>query len=181
MAEISDEVVRARTGKQWQEWFALLDEAGAADLSHKEIVALLREQHQVAAWWQQSITVAYEKARGLREKYETPDGYQISTSRTMAVDVATAYRAWADRARLAWLPEDRLIITTKNRDKSIRGTWAGGPSRLEVYFDIRPNGKTQISVNHTRLADAGAAAEMKQFWAQALTRLRTQLEGDRQI
>ena len=40
-ARVSDEAVRAKTGKAWTEWFAVLDRAGAATLTHREIAAHL--------------------------------------------------------------------------------------------------------------------------------------------
>src|SRR5215208_2323412 len=36
----SDEMIRERTGRGWEEWFDLLDEWGAADKSHREIARL---------------------------------------------------------------------------------------------------------------------------------------------
>jgi hypothetical protein len=32
---MSDEAVKAKTGKTWKEWFAILDKAGASELSHQ--------------------------------------------------------------------------------------------------------------------------------------------------
>ena len=72
---ISDDAVKAKTGKIWREWFSLLDKAGARTLDHKGIVAILSEQYSVGPWWQQMVTVEYERARGLREKHETAAGF----------------------------------------------------------------------------------------------------------
>jgi hypothetical protein len=71
-AGISNEAVKARTGRTWPEWFAILDEAGAPVVGHKGIVTLLTKYHRVGHWWRQMITVAYEQERGLREKHQTP-------------------------------------------------------------------------------------------------------------
>ena len=61
--EISNRVVKTGTGKTWDDWFSILDEAGEAKLGHRAIVAVLQKYYQVDDWWQQSITVAYERAR----------------------------------------------------------------------------------------------------------------------
>jgi hypothetical protein len=66
---ISSEAVKAKTGKDWPEWFAILDAADAQKMSHKEIVALLAEKYQVGSWWQQMVTVTYEQGRGLRDRH----------------------------------------------------------------------------------------------------------------
>ena len=39
----SDETIRERTGRGWEEWFDLLDEAGAADMTHRETARWLAE------------------------------------------------------------------------------------------------------------------------------------------
>ena len=64
---------------------------GAVELGHKGIVALLSEHHRVGPWWRQMITVAYEQERGLREKHQTPEGFQISVSKTIAAPVGTVF------------------------------------------------------------------------------------------
>src|SRR5690348_5365346 len=40
----SDEKIRERTGRGWEDWFAILDEWGAAERSHREIARWLAEQ-----------------------------------------------------------------------------------------------------------------------------------------
>ena len=44
----------------------MLDGWEAASRSHTEIARWLREEHGVDGWYSQSITVGYERARGLR-------------------------------------------------------------------------------------------------------------------
>src|SRR5688500_12434104 len=92
---MSDEAVKARTGKKWDQWFAILDKAGAKEMSHKDIVKFLNSKHDVGPWWQQMVTVSYEQARGLRDKHEKPGGYQISVSRTVHSSLANLYKAVA--------------------------------------------------------------------------------------
>ena len=53
-AGISSEAAQAKTGKSLDEWFALLDKAGAADWPHKEIVAHLYDVCGCPGWWCQS-------------------------------------------------------------------------------------------------------------------------------
>lgn len=48
--QMSDEAVQAKTGKNWAEWFELLDAAGAQMMDHKQLVAYLKEQHQLSGW-----------------------------------------------------------------------------------------------------------------------------------
>ena len=45
---MSDEAVRAKTGKTWDEWLAILDAAGARSMGNKEIGAPV--DRLFAAW-----------------------------------------------------------------------------------------------------------------------------------
>ena len=96
---VSDQAVQAKTGKNWKQWFAILDKAGARKMSHKEIAAYLYEEQRCPGWWSQMVAVGYEQARGLREKHETPAGYQISRSKTLAVSLRTLFAAWSDEKK----------------------------------------------------------------------------------
>jgi hypothetical protein len=62
-----DDAVRAATGKPPEEWFALLDGAGAVEWPHSQVAAWLVEQHGIDPWWSQGVTVRYEQARGRRK------------------------------------------------------------------------------------------------------------------
>src|SRR5437588_3077023 len=94
---MSDAAVQAKTGKNWPEWFAVLDKAGAAKMTHKQIAAHLLERLGVSSWWSQMVAVGYEQERGLRQKHQTSAGYQISRSMTVAVPIDRLYSAWQDK------------------------------------------------------------------------------------
>ncbi|MGH2538207.1 MAG: SRPBCC family protein [Candidatus Promineifilaceae bacterium] len=170
--------MRQATGKGWQEWFAVLDAAGGRELDHKAIVAVLSQKEGVAPWWQQQITVGFERARGLREAHETPAGFQVGRSRTLAAPVERVFAAWHDeRLRRRWLPNPEVEVRRATENKSLRITWADGRSRLDVELYPKGPDKTQVSVQHSKLEDAAAAAEMKAYWANALTALKKLVEG----
>ena len=80
----SDEKIRERTGRGWEEWFDLLDEWGAAERTHREIARWVAEQLGIGplVWAAQAITSSYERARGLRALGETEQGFAVSTTRT---------------------------------------------------------------------------------------------------
>lgn len=174
---IGDAAVQAKTGRAWAEWFAVLDEAGAAAMSHKEIAALLLERHGLPGWWAQMVTVTYEQERGLREEHERPEGYQISGSRTIGAAVSALYEAWAgEEARRRWLGDVALVVRKATPEKSLRITWSDGRTSVDVDLHDRGNDRSRVSVEHSKLADADEAARMKAFWAEALDRLRELLE-----
>jgi hypothetical protein len=56
----------AAPGKGWSEWFRILDAWGSTKRSHWEIARYLRSRDGVGGWWAQTVTVGYERARGMR-------------------------------------------------------------------------------------------------------------------
>jgi len=174
---ISDEAVRAKTGKTWPEWFVLLDKAHATKMSHREIVAYLVEHHQVGPWWQQMIAVTFEQARGLRAKHEKVGGFQIGVSKAVSVPVVDLFAAWKEkRMRAYWLPDPAIVIRKVAPAKSMRITWVDGKSSVDVRFYPKGDGKSQVAVQHEKLADAREAARQKAYWSKALGRLKAWLE-----
>jgi hypothetical protein len=173
---VSSDAVARRTGKSWAEWFALLDAAGAAELDHKGIVAVLAQRHGVGPWWQQMVTVAYEQARGKREKQETDDGYQVDVSKTLELPLAKLFRFWAEPAeRNKWLADDRFSIHKATASKSIRARWGRGVSRIDVDFFDKGAGKSQVTVQHNRIESSDAAEQMKAYWAKKIRALEALL------
>lgn len=174
---MSDDAVKAKTGKTWKEWFTILDKAGAKKLSHPEIVKILHEQHGVSSWWRQMVTVTYEQARGLRKLHEKPGGFEISVSRTINVPLAKLYKAFdTSKARSVWLAEDSLAVGKAKPNKSIRGAWNEVNTSLEISFIQKGESKSQVVVTHRKLPNAKASATMKAFWGKALDRLRASLD-----
>lgn len=186
-AGVGDPAVLAATGKSWDQWHRLLDEAGAAQMDHSAIARYLHERCGVGDWWAQMVTVGYEQARGRRVKHQTPDGFQISASRVIGVGVPRLFSAWADEAlRKRWLPGADLLVRTATPDKSMRITWrvlgtrpggASGETSLEVNFYGRGTRKAQTTVQHGKLRDTGEAERMKAYWSDRLDALKKLLES----
>lgn len=170
---MSDEAVKAKTGKTWKEWFAILDEAGAAKMNHQEIAKYLDAKQDVGPWWRQMVTVTYEQVRGRREKHQKPTGYEINVSRTIGAPLGKLFKAIGnEKARLAWLPVEGLTLRNRTPNKTIRLNWSDGKSSIEFSFLSKTDDKTQVVVTHRKLPDAKASAKMKSYWGQALDRLR---------
>jgi uncharacterized protein YndB with AHSA1/START domain len=175
---MSDDAVKAKTGKVWNEWFSLLDKAGGKKMSHQEIVEVLNSKYNVGPWWGQMVTATYEQARGVRDKHEKPSGYEISVSRTVDVPLTMLYRSFAnEKDRHAWLAEDGLKVRKATPNKNIRVTWKDGKTSLDISFAAKNANKSQIVVQHSKLPDAKTAEKMKGYWARALTRLKESLVG----
>lgn len=177
---MSDDAVKAKTGKVWADWFKILDKAGAKKMTHQEIVALLSEEHGMAPWWRQMVTVTYEQARGLRAKHEKMGGFEISVSRTVAAPVSKVFKAWQDEnTRKLWLTTSGfpLTIRTATANKTMRVNWTDGKTIVGVSFMPKGTSRSQVVVQHGKLPDAKAAARMKTFWSGALENLKELVES----
>jgi uncharacterized protein YndB with AHSA1/START domain len=173
---MSDDAVESKTGKNWSRWFKHLDASGAKKMTHQEIVAHLHDKHQVRPWWTQMIAVTYEQARGLREKHEKPEGYEISVSRTIATPIGEAFKAWTDeKRRKKWLPAN-LTIRKATKNKTLRISWEDDETSVAAAFLSKDPGKSQVVAQHMKLPNAKAAAKMKKFWREALDRLKASFE-----
>jgi hypothetical protein len=174
---MSDEAIRGRTGRGWEEWFDVLDEWNAAEQPHKEIARWLREERGVDGWDAQSVTVSYERARGLRAVGERPEGFSITASKTVAVAVDRLYDAFVDESeRERWLPGGELHERTATKPKSARFDWGDGTTRVIVGFTPREEAKSTVALEHERLADADEAERMKAFWRERVAALKELLE-----
>jgi hypothetical protein len=175
----SDERIRERTGRGWEEWFDLLDEWGAPEHTHRETarwVAELQGIHPLA-WNAQAVVSSYERARGLRAVGEHEDGFAISASRTVAVPVQRLYEAFVDEARRArWLPDGELRERTVLPPRSARFDWGDGTSRVHVTFAAKGEAKSTAALQHVRLADAAEAERMKAYWRERVGALKAELE-----
>ena len=175
----SDEAIRRRTGRGWEEWFDLLDDWGAPERSHREIARWVAEQQGVdpLAWNAQAVAHSYERARGLRAVGEHPDGFRITAQKTVAVAVDRLYDAFLDEAlRARWLPEADLRVRTASAPRSARFDWGDGDTRVNVIFVAKGETKSTAALQHERLADAQEAERMKSFWRARVAALKEVLE-----
>jgi hypothetical protein len=175
---MSDEAIRRRTGRGWEEWFDLLDEWGATERSHTDAARWLREEQGSGGWNAQAIVVSYERARGLRAVGEHADGFTVTASKTVAVPVERLYDAFVDESvRRRWLPEAALRERTATRPKSARFDWGDDGTRVVVGFEAKDAERSVAALAHEKLPDAEEADRMKAFWRERVGVLKEVLEG----
>jgi uncharacterized protein YndB with AHSA1/START domain len=176
LAGMSDAAVRQKTGRTWKQWVQVLDGHDATKLAHREIAELVSTEYGVPGWWTQTVTVGYERIRGLRDKGQRRGGgYEASKSKVLAVPIARVYRAWKNEAeRDGWLPPATYQLKSATPGKAIRFTWSDG-SIAEARFTARTAKKSQVAVQHRNLATKAAGEAMKQYWGEALVALAERL------
>src|SRR5712692_5607954 len=169
LAGMSDTALKAKTGCAWERWVKALDRVQAHTWPHRRIAEYVHEKYKVPGWWSQTVTVGYERFKGLRAIGQRRDGgFEATKSKTFAVPLGRLYRAFADaRTRAKWLPGVALTVRTATRETSMRITWPDRTS-VEVGFASRGPAKSQVQVQHGKLADQAGATRAKQYWAERL-------------
>jgi hypothetical protein len=174
VAGMRDERIAEKTGRTWQQWVRALDEDAAASMPHREIAALVHAKYRVGDWWAQSVTVGYERIKGLRDRGQRRGGtYEATKSRTFPVPIRRLFDAWADdAARRRWLDGVDASVRSATASKSIRLQWPDGTVVI-VGFLPKGAGKSAVALAHTKLADRAAAERAKKFWSDRLDALGT--------
>jgi uncharacterized protein YndB with AHSA1/START domain len=199
VGRISSESVREATGRGWDDWLELLDAAGAADWSHKQIVDYLWREHRDAGtgWWRQSITVGYEQARGKRVVGQTAGtGFQVGVQRSVSATAAELWELIVSRPDL-WLGEGVSVAFDKGERYEVppadgasgvsgevrvvkpgdrlRMTWQPdgweAPATLQIALTESGTGKTAIGAHLERLPDADAREAMRAHLREALEQI----------
>jgi Domain of unknown function (DUF4287) len=173
----SDDKVEEVTGKKWEAWFSLLDRWGAHQRKHGETVAFLMNEHDVSGWWAQSITVWYERARGMRLKHQQADGFTIYASKTIAVPLDVLFDAFVDpQLQHKWLTDGTMSLRTSRPGHTARFDWEDGLTRVNVSFVDKGPAKSTVTVAHERLPDPDDAEAAKASWRERLAKLKAYLE-----
>ena len=193
---ISSQAVEKATGKSWDEWIDFLDEAGARNLTHKEIVHLINVNHYIeSAWWRQSVTVGYEFARGSRILGETADaGFEIGVQKTIPREPREVWKLlFSPEVVNIWLGSVENIelkkgyryqtadgtsgeIWSVKAGEKIRLTWkpSGGENSSTFQISLVPAGKkTSVRIHHEKLPNESEREQMKNHWRQVLKDLET--------
>ena len=170
LAGMSDAAITTKTGRSWAEGVRVLDREGAAERPHGEIARFVASLG-TPDWWTQTVTVGYERIKGLREKGQRRDGgYEASKSKTFNVPLKKLFAAFsAARTRRQWL-EPSFTIRSSTALKRMRVTCTDN-TVVQVGFFAKGSAKSMVAVQHQKLADRSAVAATKKAWAERFDRL----------
>jgi len=198
--EIADDKLIVATGRTKDQWYELLDQAGAKDWPHKDIARWLWENHPNKGWWCQMITVQYEYARGKRVVGETAAaGFEIGVTKTIKADPEQVWRfLTSPEGTKLWLgPTNKLefvlnepyraggthgAIRTVKHGERIRLTYQPKgfkePSTLQLTVTPRQSAHgTCIGFHQEKLANARVREQMRAHWQRVLDEIEQKLDG----
>jgi hypothetical protein len=181
---MSDAKAREKTGHGIDHWFEVLDRFGAVEKGHTAAANHLYEAHKVDGWYAQGITVAYERARGVRAMNQRCDGaFEVSVSKVMTAKTAAVITAITDaRQRRRWTgdvdPALVKALAAGVADKKSKGfvvrpdgqarfRFKWGDSTVQFNLYPKPGSKVSFVVQHMNLDGAGAVEEKRRQWKTA--------------
>ncbi|HEX6256186.1 MAG TPA: hypothetical protein VFZ70_10300 [Euzebyales bacterium] len=161
--------VEDATGRSWDEWRTVLDGWSAGSMTHAQIAKRLQDTEDVAHWWAQTLTVAYEQHIGRRVPGQASDGtFQVSASRTINGDLDDVFTRWLDvvadlddRADVGTAREPET--TTNETYRYWRVGFADG-SRVSFGASQAEPGKVKLGLGHQRLPAPDDIERWRPFW-----------------
>ncbi len=93
VGRVSSVSVLKHTGKDWKQWIALLDKAGARSWSYQEIVAFVKKKYRrVSPWWQHGLALGFKIATGRRQEGQDFGGkYSVTATKSLAHTASTIW------------------------------------------------------------------------------------------
>ena len=178
LAGMSDESISAKTGRNWEQWVRELDSHGGEQLAHKDIAALVHGGYGVEGWWSQTVTVGYERIKGLRDRGQRRGGaFEAGKSKTYNVPVDVLFQAWSDEAiRRRWLKDEGVTVRTETAPRTMRLGWPDG-SIVALWFLDKGAGKSSVALAHQKLESRAASDRAKREWSERLDALGEVLAG----
>jgi hypothetical protein len=185
---LSDAKALEKTGHGLDHWFDVLDRFGAVDKGHTQAARHLYEVHGVDGWYAQGITVAYERARGVRAPNQRCDGeYEVSVSKVIAARTADVIKALTEpRLRKRWVPDvdpqlakalasalgspaSKGIVVRPDGQGRYRYKW--GDTTVQLYLLPKDGGKVSLVATNSKLANPAQVEERRGLWRSAVNAL----------
>ena len=189
-AEMADAgAMKAQTGRTLEEWAQAIEQGGA---SGRAAIGKFLQAQKAESSWIPTITVEYERLRGVVEKDGRPRGYSICATKTVNAAPAAVYDAFTSAHALdRWLGDgtrvdaveggaltnadgNRATIRQLRPGKKVLWRWhtpeLAPESDVEILLQAKSE-KTGVVVNHTRIQTRADADAVRTAWADALDRL----------
>lgn len=128
-------------------------------------------------WNNNLLATTYEWNRGLKERGQKENGFEIGVSKTISVPIQILYNSFAeDKIRKKWLKKSKLKIRKASLNKTLEFTREDENTNVRVDLYDKGENKSQVVVQHLKLPDSKMAGQMREFWGSALNELKAYLE-----
>jgi hypothetical protein len=163
--EHTDEVVRANTGRSWEQWREVIDAWPGHRDGHTAVAAWLRDEHAVDGWWAQAITGGWERITGRRLPYQLADGtFTANRSATITTDHDALRAMLLDEAGRAELfPGLDPELRSRPGSKNVRIGLDQGVA--EISLSPKGDGRVTVTISHAKLGSPADVERWKGFWS----------------
>ena len=184
---ISSDKIADKTGHALDHWFAVLDRFDGVKKGHTAMARHLYEAHDVDGWYAQGITVAYERARGVRVANQRCDGaFEVSASKTMSGDAKSIVKTLTSakhRGRLkvsdaTLVPAlDAALKAPKSKGFIVRPDGLGrfrykwGDTTVQFHLVPKPGDKVSVVITNMNLANGAMVEERRAVLREMLNSL----------
>lgn len=191
---ITNQSILKNTGKSWVEWISTLNKHGAQNLTHKEIVKILKVKFRQSIWWQQQITICYDIYVGKRIEGQNSKGkYSASPVKTIH---HSAEKVWkfiiSVKGQKIWLGNYANYTFNKGdtfesdggyygevrtvlKNKRIRLKWieseTDNKSYLQIHIVSRGPEKSMLVFQHDEISTNKEKEKLKTHWKNVLDRI----------
>lgn len=166
--QISNESILKATGKYWEKWFSIILKAGGKKLSHQEIVLVLHKYLKGTGWWEQMITVQFDKKYKNRALYQSGKTFKVSISKVFNFPIERVFDSWINKPVISkWLTNKSFTIRKSTSQKSLRLIWVDYKTFVDVDFYVKSKGETTVVVQFSKLPSADECEKKKVFMKRA--------------
>jgi hypothetical protein len=197
---ISNKSILKNTGKTWLMWIQILNKHGAINMTHKEIVKLLKTRYRQSLWWQQQVAISYDIYVGKRIEGQNSKGkYSATPVKTMPYSCSKVWRFIVSlKGQKIWLGEfaDYSLdkgssfeadggyygeVRTVLKNKRMRLKWIESETENKSYLNVHvisrgPN-KCMLAFQHDQITSAKEKDKFKNHWKQVLEKISKALDA----
>ena len=160
---VSDEKLLAETGKNWTEWFDIIEKLMLQFKSNKPTAKLLSQEFGLEDYWARTIIDSFDCCN-VSLPHETKNSdYEISATLTIEAPLHIVEQGFTDVSlRRMWLPEINEF-KKYNTGKNVRFEWTD-ETIVNVNFYPKNAKKCQVSLQHTKIKDQEHIEHFKKEW-----------------
>lgn len=190
---VTEDACHSATGRTISQWIEALEAQGDSLRTRRDAIQWLYAEMKKDPWWSVTVWVEMERRKGIVKKDGKGEGYNICSTKTVNAPLSKVYAAFAGPGDLAWFggkaESDHSLKSSEGHagqairvraDKDLRYAWQTvgmpDPTEVDVMF-AEKGGKTGITLNHNRIPTREEADGLRRAWGEALSRLKTELEG----
>lgn len=167
------------TGLPWTRWAQILNDAGGAQLTHKQLAEVAHAAMPApvvnGGWWAQSVAVAYEQWIGRRVPGQAHDGtFQVSATRTVQGEMQEVFDRWCKHAENVTELDGTAIKDTPRISGTAKrlhwGVTLVDGSRGSVDVSQKSADKVLVSASQVNLNAADQVDRWRAAWKEHLKR-----------